>query len=319
MSDRLPILVLGGSDPGPDAVPQGMPPDQMLSGFKGARRLPWGRCLVAELIARIRQSGRFHEPLLVGPRRIYEGLVDVPIVDVEGDLAATLQRAIEAVRGKFSMSAPVAFTTSDILPTAAEICRLLDESYLPCREALFWGQFIAAEPQTMGASAWKPSYRFRPDDEHPLRNFYPGHLVIARPDALRLPLAVYLLSLAYRYRNRELRHRYVRMVARSLWRFFEEDLRNLFRLQWPILTISIPYHASAAFFKYRRGTGTVADFERAVARGFLHRRHLHDAQDRPVVFSVSPIAAFAKDIDTIAEFTEATTASTTSIVAAPNE
>jgi len=305
MSGRLPILVLGGSDPGPDAVPQGLPPGEMLSGFKAAQALPWGRCLVAELIARVRQSNRFHEPLLVGPRRIYEGLVDVPIVDVEGNLAATLQRAIEAIRDYFSMSAPVAFTTSDILPTAEEICRLLDESYLPNQNALFWGQFIAAEPEAMGASAWKPSYHFRPDDEHPPQNFYPGHLVIARPDALRLPLAVYLLSLAYRYRNRDLRQRYVRMVARSLWRFLREDLQNLFRFQLPILTVSIPYYALTAFFRYRRGTATLADFERAVAKGGLHRRHLHDAPHRPVVFSVSPIASFAKDIDTTAEFTEA--------------
>lgn len=101
-------------------------------------------------------------------------------------------------------------------------------------------------------------------------------------------------------------------------RFFEEDLRNLFRLQWPILTISIPYHASTAFFKYRRGTGTVADFERVVARGFLHRRHLHDAQDRPVVFSVSPIAAFAKDLDTIAEFTEVAASGTNSVAGLSN-
>ncbi len=305
MSVRLPILVLGGSDPGPDAVPQGMPPGQMLTGFKAAQPLPWGRCLVAEVIERLRQSGRFHEPLLVGPRRIYDGLVDVTIADVEGNLAATLQRAVEAIGEHFCMSAPVAFITCDILPTVEEICRLLDESYLPYQDALFWGQFIAAEPEAMGASAWKPSYHFRPDDEHPPQNFYPGHLVIARPDALRLPLAVYLLSLAYRYRNRDLRQRYVRMVARSLWRFLREDLRNLLRCQLPVLTVSIPYHALTAFFKYRRRTATVTDFERAVANGFLHRRHLHEAHDRPVVFSVSPIAAFAKDIDTIAEFTEA--------------
>ncbi len=305
MSGRLPIVVLGGSDPGPDAVPQGVPPGQLLTGFKGAKPLPWGRCLVAELIHRIRQTDRFHEPLLIGPRRIYDGLVDVPVVDVEGHLAATLQGAIEAIRGRYSMSEPVAFATSDILPTAEEFCRLLDESYLPHRDALFWGQFVAAEPDQMGASSWKPSYRFRPDAEHPPRNLYPGHLVIARPHALRLSVAVHLLSVAYRYRNRDLRQRYVRMVARSLWQLLQEDVGNLFTFQLPILTVSIPYHALAAFFRYRRGKATVGDFERAVAKGFLHRRHLHDAHGRPVVFSLSPIRSFAKDIDTVDEFAEA--------------
>ena len=108
-----------------------------------------------------------------------------------------------------------------------------------------------------------------------------------------------------RYRNRDLRQRYVRMVARSLWQLLQEDVRNLFTFQLPILTVSIPYHALAAFFRYRRGKATVGDFERAVAKGFLHRRHLHDAHGRPVVFSLSPIRSFAKDIDTIDEFAEA--------------
>jgi hypothetical protein len=305
MTGRIPILVLGGGDPDPSAVPPGMSPDQMLAGFKGAKLLPWGRCLVAELIDRIRQTDRFHEPLLIGPRRIYGDLVDVPVVDVEGSLGATLQQAIEAIRGRFSMSAPVAFTTSDILPTAAEICQLLDESYWPHQDCFFWGQLIAAEPAALGVSSWKPSYHFRLDADHPPQNMYPGHLVIARPAALRLDLVIHFLTLAFRHRNRELRHRHLRMVMHSLWRLLQEDLKNLWALQWPILTVSIPYHALTAFFKCRRWRATVGDFERAVAGGFLHREHLADAQGRPVVFSVSSILAFAKDIDTLAEFNEA--------------
>ena len=278
--------------------------EQMLTGFKGAKRLPWGRCLAAELIERIRQTDRFHEPLLIGPRRIYADLVDVPVVDVEGSLAATLQQAIEAIRRRFCMSAPVAVTTSDILPTTEEIRRLLDESYLPHQDALFWGQLVAAEPAAMGVSSWKPSYYFRLDEDSPPQNMYPGHLVIVRPDALRLDLTIHFLRLAYRYRNRELHQRHVRMVVRSLWRLIQEDLKNLAAFQLPILTVSIPYHALAAFFKCRRRKATMADFERAVAKGFLHRKHLSDAHGRPVVFSVSSTLAFAKDIDTAAEFDE---------------
>jgi hypothetical protein len=74
-----------------------MSADQMLTGFKGAKLLPWGRCLAAELIERIRQTDRFCEPLMIGPRRIYGDLIDVPVVDVEGSLATTLQHAIEAI------------------------------------------------------------------------------------------------------------------------------------------------------------------------------------------------------------------------------
>jgi hypothetical protein len=304
MTSRIPILVLGGSDPQPGAVPPGLSPDQMLTGFKGAKLLPWGRCLAAELMERIRRTDRFHEPLLIGPRRIYADLVNVPIVDVEGSLAATLQQAIEAIRGRYDMSEPVAVTTTDILPTAEEICRLLDEHYLPHQEALFWGQLVAAEPAALGVSSWKPSYFFRLDENSPPQNMYPGHLVIARPGALRLDLTIHFLRLAYRYRNRELHQRHVRMVVRSLGRLIQEDLKNLAACQLPILTVSIPYHALAAFFKCRRRKATVADFERAVAKGFLHRKHLSDTQGRPVVFSVSSTLAFAQDIDTAAEFNE---------------
>jgi hypothetical protein len=305
MSSRMPIVVLGGSDPRPGPVPRGMSPDQMLTGFKGATPLPWGRCLAAELIERIRQTNRFDEPLLIGPRRIYDNLVDVPLVDVEGNLAATLQQAIEAVGRRFCMSAPVAVITCDILPTAEEFCRLLDDSYLPHQDALFWGQLIAAEPDAMGASGWKPSYQFRPHEVQPPQNLYPGHLVIARPDALRLAVTVHLLSLAYRYRNRDLHQRHVRMLARGLWRLIQEDVRNLFARQLPILTISIPYHTLKVYFKYRRRKAAVADFERAMAKVFLHRKYHHEAHDRPVAFPLTPLVSFAKDIDTVAEFTEA--------------
>jgi len=302
MSSRIPIVVLGGSDPRPGSVPAGMSADQMLTGCKGARMLPWGRCLVAELLDRIRRSDRFREPLLVGPQRVYADLVDVPIVDVEGDLAATLEQLIEAVRSRYGLEAPVAVTSSDILPTADELCRLLDESYEPHQEALFWGQLVAAEAAAMGASTWKPSYYFRPDKNSAPQNMYPGHLVIARLGTLRLGLTIHFLRLAYRYRNRELHQRLVRIVARSVGRLIWEDLKNLAAGQLPTLTISVPYYALSAFFQCRRRQATVADFEHAVAKGFLHRRYLTAAHGRPVVFSVTPILALAQDIDTQAEF-----------------
>ncbi len=199
----------------------------MLTGFKGALRLPWGRCLAAELIQRIRASGRFDEPLLVGPRRVYEALVDATIVDVEGNLATTLQKTVEAVGERYAPADPVAVTTCDILPAPADFRRLMDEAYHPHAQAMFWTQLVAATAQSMGASSWKPAYRLRPDRNQDPIAVYPGHLVIVPSPALRTDLTIYLLRLAYRYRNRELRQRRLRMTLHGLGRLLAEDLNDL--------------------------------------------------------------------------------------------
>jgi hypothetical protein len=110
--------------------------------------------------------------------------------------------------------------------------------------------------------------------------------------------------LAYRYRNRELRKRYVRMVARGLLRLMREDLRNLLRLKIPLLTFAIPFYGLKAYFLYRRGQLTVSRFEDHVANVFLHRDFQHPPQGRPVVFAVTRILSLARDIDTRKELEE---------------
>ena len=71
MLSRLPCIVLAGSDPPAGVIPRELKREDMLTGYKGAHRLPWGRCLAGELVERIKESDRFEEPILVGPRRIY--------------------------------------------------------------------------------------------------------------------------------------------------------------------------------------------------------------------------------------------------------
>ena len=92
MSERLPIIVLAGSDSRPGHIPDGMQRDSMLTGPKGTLRLRNGRYLVAELVARIRASRCFDEPLLLGPRDRYDGKVDCEIIHVEGALVHTLRQ-----------------------------------------------------------------------------------------------------------------------------------------------------------------------------------------------------------------------------------
>ncbi len=93
MPTRLAIIVLAGSDPYPAPVPPGLQQEDMLSGYKGSHRLPWGRCLAGELVERVKESDRFEEPILLGPRRVYEGQVNCKIVDVDGNLMTTLRCA----------------------------------------------------------------------------------------------------------------------------------------------------------------------------------------------------------------------------------
>ena len=81
---------------------------------------------------------------------------------------------------------------------------MLDESYRPQADSGLWWQMIAADPDEMGVSGWKPSYPMRPSPDGPLLNLYPGHLLIFRPDAVRLDWFNRFLMLAYRFRNRSL-------------------------------------------------------------------------------------------------------------------
>lgn len=300
----MPVIVLGGSDMQPAPVPRGMKPDEMLTGYKGTLQLPSGRCLASELIERLRQSDRFEDPILVGPGDVYRPVVDCEVVDVAGNLSTTLRRVRELIRSRFPLSAPLALSTCDILPTAEEIGELLQTCYDPVSGCVFWGELVAAHPQQMGASAWKPGYLLRPDAGLPLQPFYPGHLVILRPAALRMRLTNHLLQLAYRYRNRALPHRRWRMFVRGLGRLVLQDGINLMSLQLPILSVTIPFYCLRAYRRLRNKELSVPDFAEHVARVFVHRSYHRQSNPPPVVFSQTSILSLAKDIDTQAELTE---------------
>ena len=278
----------------------------MLSGFKGAIPLPWGKCIAAELVDRLRMSGRFHDPLLVGPRSIFGGLVDCEIIDVEGSLVDTLRSAQRCISDRFCEAEPIAVSACDILPTAAEFGELLEHSYDPHDDCSFWWQMIVAEREELGASAWKPRYGIRRAPGESPQNAYPGHLVIYRPKALRTDLLIRLLTLAYRYRNRPIRKRVLPMLVRGIASLAIQDLRNLAAGQLPVLTLSIPWHMLRGFSEFRRQTLTVPGAEAHLARVLLHRRFRRRG-DRPVVVALSHLLSFAQDIDAREELTAAIT------------
>ncbi len=305
MANRLPILILAGSDQRRSTVPDGLEHEDMLHGYKGAIPLRSGRPLVQELVDRIVRSDYFQAPILVGPERVYADIVDCDIVDAEGNLANTLQRTVDTMRRRFGSGTPIAVATCDILPTPDELVQLIRDDYGPHRAAVFWGQLIEARPDQMGASAWKPSYGFRAASDQPPLNLYPGHLVIVRPQALRFELTIRLLQLVYAHRNQKLQKRVFGVLMRSLGILAAADLRNLRSCQMPVLTFTVPYSCLRAYGKYRRRRATIADFEAALATSFVHRRFRHQASNRPVIFSLTRMVSFAKDIDTKAELDEA--------------
>lgn len=302
MGAPLPILILAGSDRRPGPVPPGLTREEMLSGYKGALPVPWGGSLVAELIRRLRQTERFADPVVIGPRSVYAGLVDCEVADVEGTLGVTLSRVARLVNERFAPDQPVAITTCDILPTPEEIQDLLQTGYDPQVDSQFWWQIAAAEPGELGAGAWKPRYALRTEAGAAPQTVYPGHLVILRPQAVRFELINQLLVAAYKYRNWPLRKRFVPILLRGLGLLIRQDILNLGRRQLPTLTIFMPWHLLRAYRGIRRATLTLPDFERHLARTVLHRRYC--GEGRPFVITMTGHVSFAKDIDTRAELEE---------------
>lgn len=303
-TERIPILILAGSDRRPGRVGPGLTSDAMLSGYKGALLLRNGRCLAAELVARLRATERFADPILFGPRHVFEHLVDCETVHVEGSLANTLSQVLTTIRSRFEPDRPVAISSVDILPSVEEFQTLLADGYDPNADCHFWWQITAADPQELGASSWKPRYGLRSSRNGPLQSVYPGHFVILRPAALRLELLNRLLVAAYRYRNWPLHHRVLPLLARGIALLIKQDLLNLLRFQLPLLTVSIPWHILRAYWGIRKGSLTLDTFQRHLARTVVHRGFRREPH--PFVVTMTPIASFAKDIDTLGELQEAT-------------
>ncbi len=303
MKQTFPLLILAGSDQRTGPVPRNLDATQMLSGYKGALPLPGGRPLVAELIDRYRRSGRFTDPVLIGPRSVYRDLVDCEIVDVEGSLADTLVRVRDLIAARLAEAVHVAISACDILPTESEIQQLLSSGFDDDTDCCFWWQFIAATPRDLGASSWKPQYTIRTTADGSLLTVYPGHLVLMRPQAVRLDLLIRLLTLAYRYRNLPFNRRVLPLLTRGTGTLLGQDLRNLAAGQWPILAPSIPWHVARAYRQMQSRTLTVSGLERHMAKVLLHRGYRRGA--RPVVVALSRILSFAQDIDSQGELDEA--------------
>ena len=167
---------------------------------------------------------------------------------------------------------------------------------------------IDAAPDVMGASAWKAAYHLRTPEHHEGRALYPGHLVVARPSALRFRLLNQLLGSAYRHRNELIHRRVLPMILDATAALVSEDVRGLLGGRLPLLTLTMPFRALGCYRRFRQGRMHLNEFEAEFARLVVHRA-FRCRSERPVAISISSIASLAKDVDSVAELEEARRAS----------
>lgn len=302
MVEKLPIFILAGSDQKGGPIPVNMSEEDMLRGYKGAILLPNGKALAQELIDRIRASSVFGDIYLVGPARIYRSLVDCKVIDVEGKLPEVFETLRLAMYEECDSTSHIAICACDILPTSDEFQRLVKTSFAPHRSAKMWWQLIRADEKAMGASDWKQAYRLLPNSgaQHCIP-YYPGHLVILQPDAMRLRLTNQLLALSYKYRNRVIRRRFLPMAVEGGWELLKQDLIGLFSWKLPRLTWIVFSQCLLGLRSYRRGRMSISEFESRLGKLFVHRQH-HGV--KPAVVSETSFVSFAKDFDSHVELNE---------------
>jgi hypothetical protein len=314
-SGKIPIVVLAGSDLKRGFRPAGAQGLTFLVAYKGADLKFGGRPLAGLLVERVRRSEAFGDVYLAGPRRIYDGIVDCPIIDTDGHIGENILAAVSHVRERHGEDARVAFIACDILPSADEIRRLAElladgclvdppppRPGIPPPAALAIS--IVRAEEDLGASAWKPRYRVRPAPGAPPISVLPGHLGIAWPSRLRMGLLHRLFTLAYRERNRGYSTRTRAILLRILGTLLRRDLLNVLRLQPPTLTWSVLRHGLGTYGRWRRGDLDIEGFARGVGAVLVRRKHFRAEGARAVRVVTSDILSFAKDLDTVEECAE---------------
>ena len=312
--EKLPIVILGGSDRRPGAVPTGADSYHFIAGYKGAELKVADGPLIGELLERIRASGAFDCIYVAGPRKVYRDLVDCSIIDTDSNVGQNIRAAVKQVQKIHGRETGVAFITYDVLPTAEEIAELTarltrgersDASAgeeLPRSPALALS--LVTEKQDLGASVWKPKYRIRPEPGEDPIAFLPGHLAVAWPSKLRTGLFYRTLQLAYQERNKDYDHRRRTILLQLLRLLLWRDFLNLFRLYPPTLTYSVLRHGLRAFMRWRKGELDLRELRWAIGKVIVRRRHFRELELQAVRIAVTAHTSFAKDFDTEEEIEE---------------
>lgn len=303
-AERLPLVVLAGSDPEPAQLPESGAGKHPLKGPKGLQIELGGLPLIDRLTQRLRVVDLFEPIYVAGPQSDYGASRDgIEVIDTDGTFGENIQAAVEGVQ-KRSPDTPMAVTVCDILPAAEEIRSLLAdyEAHAPLD---FWFPMIMApDRDRLGASAWKPQYRIAMGEGQPDQAILPGHLLVVDPEAMRLGFIYRSFELAYRSRNRSLVYRFFFLVGHLLLYLLKKDLRQLRQLRPPVITMSVVFQSAIIVSKLRRGTMTSEELARRFRMIFVrsaHRRRFPARQGRlPLMAGLT----LAKDMDTQEEAEE---------------
>ncbi len=301
----VPLVVMAGRDRHDHSLPEAGRDKRPLEGLKGLDVQVGGRPIVVELVERMARSGHFSPVLVAGPAAAYRAASpELRVIDTDGELGENLRAALEGAE-EATGAEVLAFTTCDILPEAGDLERLVAD-FLRRSPCPFWMPLIRVpdDPALLGASAWKPQYRFRPDaGEAPVATL-PGHLIIVRPATLRLPLIYKLFELAYRTRNRSVTYRLVVMTARVLSSLLWRDLRFVATLRPPTATLEVVGNGVRIARALRAGDAASAEVAGLVGNIFVRHRARQRPGARPGALPVLEGLSFAKDADTEEEARE---------------
>jgi hypothetical protein len=296
----IPLVILGGSDRRPAALPPQGRDLHPLSGCKALDIRFGGRCLIEHLVDRLRSTGAFAPIWVAGPAASYQRSgAQVDVIDTDLDFGGNIRAGLETVMRKCP-GLEIGFSTCDILPDRADLDAVLAD-YWNGDPSDLWFPLILTEEESLGASAWKPRYRIVPAAGEPAVVVLPGHLAIVDPNALNRSMLYRLLDLGYRTRNRPIRYRRSYMLRHVLWTLVRQDLVQLLALRLPTVTWDAVRGGLRSAAGLRRGTLTLAELEEDMRRVFVRRSHRRRYPERRIRMPLLRAMSMARDIDTVEE------------------
>jgi MobA-like NTP transferase domain len=297
----IPLIILGGSDRKPVALPPQGRDLHPLSGCKSLDVRIGGRCLIEHLVDRMRSTGVFDPIWVAGPAAAYRRLASsIEVIDTDRDFGGNIRVSLETVM-RSCPGRDIGITTCDILPDPAELEALLDDYFRAGATDLWFPLILAGEGEALGASEWKPRYRIIPAEGGPAVAVLPSHLTIFDPASLNLSLMYRLFELAYRSRNRPLRYRRSYVARGVLWNLLREDLANLLALRLPTTTVDLVRSGLTVTNGLRTAQLTSPALDHAMRRVFVKRSHRLRHPDRRVRMPFLHGMSMARDIDTVEE------------------
>ncbi len=298
----LPLIVLAGGDRKPVRLPEEGAGKHPLSGLKGFDIRLGDRPMIDLLLDRLRAAGTFDPIFIAGPAGVYgQARQGARVIDTDGSFGENIRVSLERVMAEHP-EGPLAFTTCDVLPDVEELRRLLAD-FERHRPLTFWFSLILApaDPRELGASAWKPQYRVRPEGSTEPSRILPGHLVIFEPRRARLDLAERAFELSYQSRNRPIGYRLFYIVGHLLLFFFGQDLQRLLRLRPPTLAVTVIANGVLLAWRLWRGTITNTELAERLRRVFLKKDRRRADRGRDAMMDAMTLA---RDVDTVEEAAE---------------